>query len=1020
MRLQKGLITLVFFFAIIGMVSATSIIIDNTYWELNSQQVTNITYDAGSTYNMIFYMYSDSLLSEHVGKAYDIDIREVGGTILADSISSGVLSSSPISGSWTIPESTINKTIRFKINVYDAGGTNIFSADGASLEVLQGATSGTETGSECETETCGNGICSSACGETVITCSADCVTSTCVPFTSAQKTWQSTSGSTITSFGFNETAASNTVKLYTQLLDSCVDGQSATFTIYRGSTEIDTVTDSFISGGIATADWSMTSADMAAIVNGNTIEYQVTTNSTQSGDSTSLTVTNITTGGGETAEMSAQWMDQYRLTEYTTLTLSTGNPATTVSMVVDNIGDAIGTQVDFTVYENTNQAITYGPSNVLEDGSAYLTWDIDPDTLTEGTHNYYFKIIINGVETSFSGNILTVTVDESVICDISSTTGTILIGGSTSGFFESPSGSATATMSVSGIVGTPTLTFNVYDIDSGGVVGTVSGVSSSGGSASTTFTLNSANLGDETGSPYYLYYTIEGCTGPQIVEISKTNLLMVEVTNEDIGGATIDLTNANAQWINGSNDVIVTSVTYEEGQSRLVKLNITNLKMSDGTDVPDGTPVEFYLKERDKVFPLDDGDVLGVDDDLTTLTTVVSGGSAEVEYTLSGSTFGDETESNGYEFYFDAKVGSVEKDWNKDNELTLTITEPEVPMDISNSLAEWRNSAATTVISELTVVDGTPETVKIRISGIADVPAQGATINVEIYEKDALSSDAIRTGGSALIASVDANGNATATLTLVSADFVNSGTENDGIYEFYPKVVYGAIDDKTFTSVQLDVTLEETSPCDLVDYCRDYEEEGVCIPDGCNVAPASVPTGTDCDAEGTECLCLWDNARAVGEKCFPAVGQSPPGGFGSSYGFCLYNEDTGEDDCSDSYLSYSWTAEWQWASDNFIINTSILDETQYTQDSVDLTMWHLDPDKISVTSCQPGFNTIPCPAKVQLPGFNWKNLVIAIIFIGLIYLVLNLPKIKKKNSHRSVYPKSRNSGAKKKVNKRVK
>ena len=63
----------------------------------------------------------------------------------------------------------------------------------------------------------------------------------------------------------------------------------------------------------------------------------------------------------------------------------------------------------------------------------------------------------------------------------------------------------------------------------------------------------------------------------------------------------------------------------------------------------------------------------------------MSGGSAEVEYTLSGSTFGDETESNGYEFYFDAKVGSVEKDWNKDNELTLTITEPEVPMDISNS-----------------------------------------------------------------------------------------------------------------------------------------------------------------------------------------------------------------------------------------------------------------------------------------------------------------------------------------------
>lgn len=96
------------------------------------------------------------------------------------------------------------------------------------------------------------------------------------------------------------------------------------------------------------------------------------------------------------------------------------------------------------------------------------------------------------------------------------------------------------------------------------------------------------------------------------------------------------------------------------------------------------------------------------------------------------------------------------------------------------------------------------------------------------------------------------------------------------------------------------------------------------------------------------------------------IGELPVGGPSCNIIF----EDT-EDDCEDGWLDYSWTVEWTGLEEN------------------------------RPADCEPNSERYACPAQVQLPFFNFYNVIIALALIALIYFFLikknkNSKKKKKK------------------------
>ena len=74
------------------------------------------------------------------------------------------------------------------------------------------------------------------------------------------------------------------------------------------------------------------------------------------------------------------------------------------------------------------------------------------------------------------------------------------------------------------------------------------------------------------------------------------------------------------------------------------------------------------------------------------------------------------------------------------------------------------------------------------------------------------------------------------------------------------------------------------------------------------------------------------------------------------------------------------------------------DNTDYVEDPTG--EWHYDPINIFTglrknEQCVAGSNTIACPAQIQLPFFNWYNVVVTIIVIILIYFLINSASKKK-------------------------
>jgi len=211
----------------------------------------------------------------------------------------------------------------------------------------------------------------------------------------------------------------------------------------------------------------------------------------------------------------------------------------------------------------------------------------------------------------------------------------------------------------------------------------------------------------------------------------------------------------------------------------------------------------------------------------------------------------------------------------------------------------------------------------------------------------------------------------------------------------------------TFESSQLWVTIREDvidDTCLTTFTCSDYINSGNCTVDECGVSDVSMNNnnpGIDCAADDWDCLCKWDSSTSTCGPSWDAIDFAS----GTEIGTCDYLEDFSGGDCTDSeYLRYSWDINWEWDPTNTGLVSS--GGAGYVQDPID-SLWYYDPNNASL-ECNSGFNTILCPAKIQLSFFNLVNLVAALAIVFVIYYLVQAnkkKKVKKKASKKKAVKK---------------
>ncbi len=143
---------------------------------------------------------------------------------------------------------------------------------------------------------------------------------------------------------------------------------------------------------------------------------------------------------------------------------------------------------------------------------------------------------------------------------------------------------------------------------------------------------------------------------------------------------------------------------------------------------------------------------------------------------------------------------------------------------------------------------------------------------------------------------------------------------------------------------------------------------------------------TDCDE--ADCACTW---RVETGECAASYSSG-------NIGTCYLQETGKSDNCGDGFLTYAWTALWEWNSGNYIYEDP--ESTDYVYEGEPVNAWHYDPINLFTGTnksrqCIDGSNTIACPAQIQLPFFNAYNLIVTLIVIILIYIIINSVSKKK-------------------------
>src|SRR3989344_1695284 len=202
-----------------------------------------------------------------------------------------------------------------------------------------------------------------------------------------------------------------------------------------------------------------------------------------------------------------------------------------------------------------------------------------------------------------------------------------------------------------------------------------------------------------------------------------------------------------------------------------------------------------------------------------------------------------------------------------------------------------------------------------------------------------------------LTATVDANGRATAEWEVTLSDLEKTQNDYEEFYFTYESEI----------SNYLKLNIFEISQCSNIVLCNSYLDESSCGDDICNVVESSNPSSVSCDDPNVGCACSWSSSSGKCNFDYSLFDDQTQELLGS----CTFSEQT-SDDCSDGFLSYSWTTTWTGNQEN------------------------------KPLSCQDGSQVLECPAQIQLPLFGIYNFIMATGIVLLVYLFLSFKQKKKK------------------------
>ena len=462
----------------------------------------------------------------------------------------------------------------------------------------------------------------------------------------------------------------------------------------------------------------------------------------------------------------------------------------------------------------------------------------------------------------------------------------------------------------------------------------------------------------------------------------------------DCGECAPSLTNAIGNW--WKNGAINTTDTILSGSiNNAYQMKITGIENAD-EDTLYFDVYEYDLGNSDETLQVG-------------ITATVSGGEALATFSFNEATLEaiNEFGEPPYKLYFQARLGTLKKDY-VDIKLEVDVVEPTgcgydlddgicctaegetypteptcaaPPMDISGAIGSW-------IEDNVTMIEGTSVSTGFSISGITNVPAGGEQVGIQFWEEDTIlrgegsSDDHTKTA----YITIAEDGTFSGDLSILQSDITQAGgDENIGTskspYEFYLILTYNG-DEKDLED-KLEVFVDNTETCEIFrtngNLCNNYTDSGQCSADTCGVNESSgAAVDINCALDEISCYCSWN---MTANECKFGYDYTTPDG--TKIGSCAYDEDDSGDanGCADGFLSYTWTGNWFWDETNFGFAT---DQGEgYVQDLVD-GKWYYDPLEYN-KECVDGQKTIACPAKVQLPGFNWVNLIVALIIIGIIY-----------------------------------
>lgn len=297
---------------------------------------------------------------------------------------------------------------------------------------------------------------------------------------------------------------------------------------------------------------------------------------------------------------------------------------------------------------------------------------------------------------------------------------------------------------------------------------------------------------------------------------------------------------------------------------------------------------------------------------------------------------------------------------SSDYSTKICCTVTQGPRNCNPTDAYWSLDKVNPISSGETALEG--QKAYLIVEGVS---CGSSTVSFNVFDEDALSAD---DPASTDPEDVQFNENGRA-IGEWSAEYVPDGGSNPQYY-FEATVL-----DFQETSINSDdegnplLEVEESSvDCSQITICDEYSESATCNADNCQVSPNSVPENVDCSDPDISCGCEWDGSQCDANW---AQLQTNEDGTVEEIGSCKVTENT-EDDCSDGFLSYSWTASWTGSG--------------------------AAPD-----SCQDGSQTIECPAQIQLPFFGAYNFIIALVIVMAIYAIAALSDRKNRKKLMKVF-----------------